>query len=101
MGRTLWSRERGPRSGFAPDSGSSSEPYDMFLASRATEAAWTRHSVIAILQEELTEEVDVERDCIACGQGAGAVTSIPSCAESIGPMTEERREAVQCLARLV
>lgn len=57
--------------------------------------------VFTILKAELTQDVDVDRDCIPCGQGAGAITSIPSCAEIIERMTQECRETIQGLAKLV
>jgi enoyl-[acyl-carrier protein] reductase II len=53
-----------------------------------------------VMQPELTEDVDPERDCMPCGQGAGAINDIPTCAEIIERVLEEARETIQGLAKL-
>jgi enoyl-[acyl-carrier protein] reductase II len=54
-----------------------------------------------IIQPELTQDVDPDRDCIPCGQGAGAIRDIPTCAEIIERVMREARETIQELAKLV
>jgi enoyl-[acyl-carrier protein] reductase II len=63
--------------------------------------ATVQEGVFSILQEELSQDVDVDRDCIPCGQGAGAIKSIPSCSEIIESMTQECQQTIRGLAQLV
>ncbi|MDB4433436.1 nitronate monooxygenase, partial [bacterium] len=60
-----------------------------------------RGGVFSFMQPELTEDVDPDRDCIPCGQGAGAVRDIPTCAEIIDRVVGEARETIQKLAELL
>jgi hypothetical protein len=38
------------------------------------------------------EYLDLEHDCMPCGRGAGAITSVQSCAEIIDAVMRERPE---------
>jgi enoyl-[acyl-carrier protein] reductase II len=46
------------------------------------------------------EPLDPERACMPCGQGAGAVRDIPSCAEIVERVMREARETIARLAQL-
>ncbi len=64
-------------------------------------AVSARNDVFKMIQPELTEDVDPDRDCMPCGQGAGAIRDVPSCAEIIESVMREAHDTIQSLARLV
>ena len=59
-----------------------------------------RNDVFKMMRPELSEDVDPERDCMPCGQGAGAIRDIPSCAEIIERVMREARETIEGLRQL-
>jgi enoyl-[acyl-carrier protein] reductase II len=61
----------------------------------------TEDGTFKIIRPDLTEDVDPDRDCIPCGQGAGAINDIPTCAEIIQRVMREAHETIQELAKLV
>jgi NAD(P)H-dependent flavin oxidoreductase YrpB (nitropropane dioxygenase family) len=46
------------------------------------------------------DELDPARACMPCGQGAGAINDIPSCAEIIERTMREARDTIARLDRL-
>jgi enoyl-[acyl-carrier protein] reductase II len=56
--------------------------------------------VFNVLQPDVSEEIDPERDCMPCGQGAGSIRDIPTCAEIVERVMREAYETIQGLARL-
>ncbi|HEX5065938.1 MAG TPA: nitronate monooxygenase [Myxococcota bacterium] len=46
------------------------------------------------------DEIDAARACMPCGQGAGAIKDIPSCAEIIQRTMQEARETIARLGKL-
>jgi NAD(P)H-dependent flavin oxidoreductase YrpB (nitropropane dioxygenase family) len=46
------------------------------------------------------EPLDPARACMPCGQGAGAIRDIASCAEIIERVMQEARETIERLAQL-
>jgi len=63
-------------------------------------AVSARNGVFKIMQPDLDEDVDAGRDCIPCGQGAGAIVDVPSCAEIIQGMMRSAAETIDQLGRL-
>ncbi len=59
-----------------------------------------RNDVFKLMQPELAEDLDPERDCMPCGQGAGAIRDVPSCAEIIERVIQDARETIRSLAAL-
>jgi enoyl-[acyl-carrier protein] reductase II len=49
---------------------------------------------------ELDQDVEPDRDCMPCGQGAGGIRDIPTCAEIIERMMTEASETIDRLAAL-
>jgi enoyl-[acyl-carrier protein] reductase II len=64
-------------------------------------AVSAQNQVFHIMQADLVQDVDPDRDCIPCGQGAGAIRAILPCAEIIERVMQEARETIQGLTRLV
>ena len=46
------------------------------------------------------ESLDPDRDCMPCGQGAGGIRDIPSCAEIVERVVREARETIERLSAL-
>jgi enoyl-[acyl-carrier protein] reductase II len=46
------------------------------------------------------EGLDPDRDCMPCGQGAGSIRDIPSCAEIVERVVREARETIERLGAL-
>ncbi len=63
-------------------------------------AASARGGVFKMMRPNQLEEIDTERDCMPCGQGAGAIRDIPACAEIIRRVMQEARETIASLATL-
>ena len=63
-------------------------------------AASARGGVFKMMRPNQLEEIDTERDCMPCGQGAGAIRDIPPCAEIIRRVMQEARETIASLATL-
>lgn len=61
--------------------------------------ASAREGVIGALIGEPTGDLDPDRDCMPCGQGAGAIRDIPTCAEIIERLVREARGTIQSLAK--
>jgi enoyl-[acyl-carrier protein] reductase II len=59
-----------------------------------------QEGVFKVLVPESSGEIDPERDCMPCGQGAGSIGDIPTCAEIIERVMEEARETIQALTKL-
>jgi enoyl-[acyl-carrier protein] reductase II len=55
----------------------------------------------ATMDADLHEEVDPERVCMPCGQGAGAIHEILSCQEIVDRVMREARETIQRMSDLV
>jgi len=55
--------------------------------------------VLGALLPEPAEDLDPDRDCMPCGQGAGAIRDIPTCAEIIERLVREARDSIQAVAR--
>jgi enoyl-[acyl-carrier protein] reductase II len=49
----------------------------------------------------LVEDVDPDRVCMPCGQGAGAIREILSCQEIVDEVTKEARETIDRMAGLL
>ncbi len=47
------------------------------------------------------EDFDSARACMPCGQGAGGIRDIPSCAEIVERVMREARETIERLAALI
>ncbi len=58
------------------------------------------NDVFRMMRPKLSDDVDPERDCMPCGQGAGAVHDIPSCAEIIERVTQEALQTIEALTQL-
>ena len=59
-----------------------------------------QRGVLLELRPGEAKESDPKRDCMPCGQGAGGVRDIPSCAEIIERVMREARDTIQRLAAL-
>ncbi|MCZ6464538.1 MAG: nitronate monooxygenase [Proteobacteria bacterium] len=60
-----------------------------------------RHSAIAgVLTLDPEKEVDLDRDCMPCGQGAGAINDILSCAEIVESVVREAEETISRISAL-
>lgn len=57
-----------------------------------------QNDVMKVMLPELSEEFDVDRDCMPCGQGAGSINDIPTCAEIIQEVMREARQILQGFA---
>jgi enoyl-[acyl-carrier protein] reductase II len=58
-----------------------------------------REGVLLLLDPE-DQDPDRERACMPTGQGAGAITDIPSCAEIVDRVMREAQETIDRLAAL-
>jgi enoyl-[acyl-carrier protein] reductase II len=63
--------------------------------------AFSAREGVLLLGMPDAEEFDPERACMPCGQGAGAIRDVPSCAEIVERVMREARETVEGLAKLV
>jgi enoyl-[acyl-carrier protein] reductase II len=61
--------------------------------------ASAREGVLGAVLAEPTGDLDPDRDCMPCGQGAGAIRDIPTCAEIIERLVREARDTIQSLAK--
>jgi enoyl-[acyl-carrier protein] reductase II len=61
--------------------------------------ASAREGVLGALLPEPTGDLDPDRDCMPCGQGAGAICDVPTCAEIIERLVREARDTIQSLAK--
>ncbi|MEE9609479.1 MAG: nitronate monooxygenase [Myxococcota bacterium] len=59
-----------------------------------------RGGVLGAAMPEL-EEIDVGRTCLPCGQGAGGIHDIPSCAEIVQAVLRDARETIARLGDLL
>ena len=59
-----------------------------------------QNDVFKMMRPDLSDDVDPERDCMPCGQGAGAIRDIPSCAEIIERVMREAQETIEGLRQL-
>jgi len=60
----------------------------------------TREGVLLFATAEAEGELDTERACMPCGQGAGAVNDIPTCAEIIERVMRDASETIERLHAL-
>jgi enoyl-[acyl-carrier protein] reductase II len=57
-----------------------------------------QNDVMKVMLPEASEEFDIERDCMPCGQGAGTIRDIPSCAEIIESVMSEAQQIIRDFA---
>jgi enoyl-[acyl-carrier protein] reductase II len=69
------------------------QPFPHQLASSARDGVFG-------LTDPRRPELDPERSCMPCGQGAGAIRDVPSCAEIVTRVVEEARETLRRSAAL-
>ena len=58
------------------------------------------HDVLKMMRPGLSEAADPQRDCMPCGQGAGSIHDIASCAEIIERVMDEARQTIAGLTDL-
>jgi enoyl-[acyl-carrier protein] reductase II len=57
-----------------------------------------QNDVFKVMLPELSQEIDPERDCMPCGQGAGGIRDIPTCAEIIESVMSEAEQIIRGFA---
>ena len=82
------------------------EAPDLWLRVRRTDMIYVLKvkleiALATVVQKSLrAEDLDLERVCMPCGQGAGAIDDVPSCAEIVERTLSEARETIARLGAL-
>jgi NAD(P)H-dependent flavin oxidoreductase YrpB (nitropropane dioxygenase family) len=50
--------------------------------------------------DDLVGDIDTSRHCMPCGQGAGSINDVPSCAEIIERVMNDARAVIDRLSNL-
>ena len=74
---------------------------DLFeQAPKLEEVKWRWFFLMGLLMSD-SEDPDVERSCLPCGQGTGGIHDIPSCAEIVESVLRDARETIARLGELL
>ena len=57
-----------------------------------------REGALTLVGTDVSRSIDVDRACMPCGQGAGGIQDVPSCAEIVARICEDAERTIARLA---